>query len=224
MLPTLLVASTRLEISDFLTSDCLHVREKVFTVKSNNNVQVLITGMGIANMTLQLSRFLSGHKVERAINIGFCGSFDDAIQLGTILDIKSDTFAEMGVLNDDNQILSFDNFITDENLLANLNTCVKPTQYAAFSQFSFPRVNAVTVSSCTNNTHRANMMMQNFAAQVESMEGAAFFLTCNAYHIACAQFRTVSNHIPGRSPDRWDIENARKATCELASALCFHET
>ncbi len=220
MLPLLLVVSTKLEIKDFLQSFCTPFSDNVYSYKNEGKAEILITGIGMTNMSLHLSRYLSEKQVKRAINIGFCGSFEEYLQLGDITEVTIDTFAEIGVAEENNRITPFEYYFKNPYILESLYTEVKPLEQAVILQSEFLAVRAVTVNSCTNNAQRAEMMKKQFKAQVESMEGAAFFLTCNSYRIPCAQFRTVSNHIPGRTPDRWNIEKALKSTGELAEKLC----
>jgi futalosine hydrolase len=216
----LLVVSTEFEIQPFLDDQCILTGSNVYTLKSNSSCDVMITGIGIANMTLQLSRYLSFHKVNQALNVGFCGSFQEDLELGKPVSIESDVFAELGVLNEQNDIIPFEEMKIGKNILKDMNLFVRAELPIVNSMLHFQVVRGITVSACTNNDFRAQMMKKRYSAQVESMEGAAFFLTCNSYGVACSQIRAVSNHIPGRAPDRWNVEKAQQALCRIAGEVC----
>lgn len=211
----LIVASTETEIQDFLDSKCIQSSHNQFHHQHINHIRVLITGIGMVCMTLQLSRFLTENHITQAINIGFTGSFDQKIQLGSLVNVQNDVFAEIGVSDENEEIVPFDRLIQNENLLKHLSTFVKPQMTIQKVNEEFISVNGITVNTCTGDIRRAEYMMTEFGAQVESMEGAAFFLTCNSFKIPCVQIRAVSNHIPGRSPDKWNTGLAQKNISEF---------
>jgi len=215
----LIVVSTAFEIEDFLLEHCIQTSENLFAVKNNSSCEILITGIGIANMGLQLSRYLSNSKPEKAINLGFCGSFNNTHNHGTILNVTADCFAELGVENEDGFIMGFEEIIDNPALLQNLNKEVVPYLEAEFQFFAYPQVRGITVQTCTNTEKRALFMMSTFHSDVESMEGAAFFLTCNSYQIPSKQFRAVSNIIPGREPHKWNVKTAKASLHRLCNLL-----
>jgi futalosine hydrolase len=47
-------------------------------------------------------------------------------------------------------------------------------------------------------------------AQIESMEGAAFFYACRQMEVPCMQIRAVSNYVEKRNRDAWQIGLAIK--------------
>ena len=103
----LIAVSTKFEIQDFLDKHCTQIKPDYFQLNNNINIAVLITGIGIANTCLNLSRFLSEYKVGKAINIGFCGAFSEKHKYGSLLKIEQDCFAELGVYNEKHEIESF---------------------------------------------------------------------------------------------------------------------
>ena len=214
----LIVASTEFEIEDFLTEHCKEISQTLFEVNNNKNIRILITGMGIANCTLNLSKYLSQQTPDSAINIGFCGSFTPELKLGSMLSVNIDCFAELGIANENSTITPFQTIIKNPKMLISLNACVKPKQKTEFGQIT-KVCRGVTVNSCTGTQQRADFFINNFMAETESMEGAAFVLTCNSYNIPCAQIRAVSNHIPGRQPERWDISKAKTSLQQFLSEI-----
>jgi futalosine hydrolase len=208
MTKTLIVAATSFEIENYIQLSCEQIENNIF---SNEHFVILITGMGISNTVLKMSMFLNTNQISSAVNIGFCGSFSNKHQLSSMVHITKDCYPEMGVISRINIIESFDEITKNQVLLNNLHQHVSPKLNLNFPLFiNLPSVHGITVLSCTNNEKRAEFFKQRFYAEVESMEGAAFFQTCNAFGVASAQVRVVSNLIPGRSKKRWDIENSKK--------------
>jgi futalosine hydrolase len=215
----LIVVSTTFEIEEFLSESCIQSNNNLFAVADNSNIEILITGIGIANMGLQLSRYLSSNMTEKAINLGFCGSFYDQHKLGTLLDVNADSFAELGVESDDGLIMGFEEIIDNTSLLKNLNKDVEPYAVADLQIPEYQHVKGITVQTCTNSEKRALFMKSTFHSEVESMEGAAFFLTCNAYEIPSKQIRSISNIIPGREPHKWNVKTAKASLNRLCNLL-----
>lgn len=217
----LFAASTESEIQDFIDSSCRQISAQQYCHNKFNDIIVLITGIGMVRMTLQLSRFLTANNVIQSINVGFCGSFEQKIPLGSLVHVRKDVFAETGVSDNENYIIPFDQLIRDEKLLKHLYYFVEPQQ-GIQNMTDYPdSVNGITVNTCTGDLGRAEFMINQFDAQTESMEGAAFFMTCNSYNIPCAQIRAVSNLIPGRSPERWNIGKAQTTLSDFLDRLVF---
>ncbi|MNH40683.1 Futalosine hydrolase [compost metagenome] len=49
-----------------------------------------------------------------------------------------------------------------------------------------------------------------FPAEVESMEGAAFFYVCLSEGVKCVQLRSISNYVERRNRESWNIPLAIK--------------
>ncbi len=214
MINKLIVVSTTLEIRDFLENHCVLLSENIYDIKDTNH-KLLVCGIGIANMAVRLSHFLSENKIQSALNIGFCGSFDNQNALGNLVNVAHDCFAELGIMNNNGIPEPFEKHINNADLLNHLNKFVEPENTFSNQQTDVIKVKGVTVSSCTNSHERADFFRNNFEAQTESMEGAAFFLTCNQWNVPCLQLRAISNHIPGRSPEQWNTKLAQKTISEF---------
>ncbi len=209
MTDMLIVCSTEFEISDFLSEQCGRISPFLFQLNDNQSVKILISGIGIANCTLRLTQFFSGDIPKKAINTGLCGSFSPDLPPGTGVRIQNDCFAELGIELKDHSISCFENVITNSEMLSSLNMYVKPDSEISTAN-SLPTGNGITVSTCTGTQTRADFLKKTFQADTESMEGAAFFLCCNEFHVPCAQIRVVSNLIPGREAERWNVSLAKK--------------
>jgi futalosine hydrolase len=71
------------------------------------------------------------------------------------------------------------------------------------------------VKSITSNTIRGNVesiarIRRIAEADLESMEGAAFFFACFSERVPCLQVRSISNFIEERDKSRWNLELALK--------------
>ncbi len=68
----------------------------------------------------------------------------------------------------------------------------------------FPDIKAVTSNTVSRSGH------ESLLAQIENMEGAALFATCQVMGAECAQIRAISNRV-GASFEEWKIAEALEA-------------
>ncbi|MBQ8307614.1 MAG: hypothetical protein IJX56_02285 [Alistipes sp.] len=59
-------------------------------------------------------------------------------------------------------------------------------------------------------------------AEVEQMEGAAFFAVCEAFEVEAAQIRAISNYV-GEPREEWCFAEAVENLAEILSGLNFEE-
>jgi len=202
----LIVSATEFELGNFIRNNCKEINSNLFQCYDNQYIRVLVTGIGMVNMTLELSHYFSENKVDKAINIGFAGSFNNNFNFGSIVNVYEDCFAEMGVINEDNTISKLFNQEIINNEYSGFIKCKNPISDNIFN--SFPLVKGITVNSCTNNIQRMDFFKNNIKGQIESMEGASFIKTCNHYNVKCIQLRSISNIIGNNAQNNWDIKKA----------------
>lgn len=209
---TLIVASTQLEVNKYLNSNCIRTEQKnVFVNKLNNNIIVLITGIGILNMASELSLFLEKNKdIKYVFNIGIGGSFDTNVNFGQLYIIMQESLPEIGILNKIDEISEFQIELFDYSPI--VSSEIKNLSALSLELFSnlskLPTCSALTVNSCTNNIERAEFFKNKFSTLIESMEGYAFFEVCSKFELNYYQIRAISNYIPQTKIADWDMKSA----------------
>ncbi len=164
-----------------------------------NQVDTLITGVGMVATTHALTRELQDKTYDLAINIGLAGSFDRNIQIGEIVRVTEDIFSELGA-EDDNNFLSLKEMgLEGTDIFINLDENENPL----FS--SFRKVRAITVNTVHGNENSIAKIHKRLHPQIETMEGAAFFYVCGKENIPALQLRSISNYVEKRNKDAWDI-------------------
>jgi futalosine hydrolase len=183
---------------------------KIFKNKSdieNSNSEILITGVGMVATAFALGKHLAANKYDLAINFGIAGSFDRDIELGELVEINRDTFAELGA-EDDAEFLPIEEMGFGEatfypsKKLADL--------YNLFNNFNLKTAAAITVNTVHGNETSIKNVAERLNPQIESMEGAAFFYACREMNVPCLQIRAVSNYVEKRNRDNWKIGLAIK--------------
>jgi len=68
---------------------------------AQHEIEVLTTGVGMVATAAWCSRALSRTQYDAAFNFGICGSFDPILELGQVVHVVSDRFAELGAEDDE---------------------------------------------------------------------------------------------------------------------------
>jgi len=196
----LIVSATVLEIAPFL--DELHIPREVVTFSSHlykqHQIDILITGVGIAHTSYYLGKHLSD-KYDLVINAGICGSFTNKISIGEVVRIDEDCFADLGAEDDEN-FLSLEELNLPGTYYIKNSTVFKHTYL-----HQLQNVKGATVNTTHGNTKSIEKFITHTKADVESMEGAAFLFACNQSKIKCIQLRAISNYVEKRDRNQWNI-------------------
>lgn len=174
----LIVVATNFEI----TSDKLKIHP------------VLVTGIGMVNTSINLTRELSKNRYDLVINMGIAGSFKDSINIGDVVEITEDSFSEIGFENS-NQFNKFSEFDIKTSFTVNPKSSLK-------------RVKSITVNTVHGNAQSISEIVERENTDIESMEGAAVFNVCEDFNTNCIQIRSISNKVEARNKDNWDIKTA----------------
>lgn len=165
-------------------------------------VDVAITGAGMVNTAFCMGQLI-GRKYDGALNAGICGSFRDDIKIGDVVNVTSDCFSDFGA-QDGNGFLSISQInLGQEHVIPAMS--LKDKTLADLKP-----AKGITVNTVHGNENAIQSVVSRLAPDVESMEGAAFLMACNAYKWPCAQIRAVSNKVEKRDRSKWDIPLAIK--------------
>jgi futalosine hydrolase len=184
------------------------------------DVHFLQTGIGLTNTALHLGHYLQLMQKERqpdeshlVLHAGIAGSYRRDIPLCSVGTIISETFADLGAEMADG---SFEDFFkmglmaTDEAPFEQGRIWNK-----AASEFAFlPQWNGLSVQRVSGTQPTIDAIRQRYPfGDVESMEGAAFFQTCQFYGVQHLAIRSISNYVEVRNRSSWRIAEAIDALC-----------
>ena len=190
-----------LRFSDYDCDQCANINPELKKIYNGLDISILITGAGMVPTAFALGKHLAKNTYDLAINIGIAGSFDRDIALGEVVEITQDTFAELGA--EDNEV-----FITIDEL--GFGKSSFSSTYPFPAKFNLKKTAAITVNTVHGNEASIKKLSSRVNAQIESMEGAAFFYACAAAGVPCMQIRAVSNYVEKRNRDTWQIGLAIK--------------
>ena len=205
----LLVSATKLEV-DSLIRNCKKVQgnPRLFGGRiGKHSVDVLVTGVGMTATAFHLGRSLS-KEYDLAINAGVAGSFDRSIDLGTVVNVVSDAFADLGA-EDGERFLSLKEMGLGQTPSPKFQA-QSPKLKGKGQNFmrGLRKVKGITVNTVHGNPSSIKKVVRKFAPDVESMEGAAFFFACGEFEIPYVQIRAISNYVERRNRKNWKLELA----------------
>jgi futalosine hydrolase len=157
-----------------------------------NDCKVLITGMGMVNTSIQITKEFLQEKYDLVINMGVAGSFSKDYVIGDVVEVVEDNFSELG-FEDGNDFGQFSDFVTKYNVAAKTN---------------LQKVIGITVNTVHGNEQSIAGIVNRLNPDVESMEGAAVFRICNEFIVPCMQIRAISNIVEKRNKANWNMSLA----------------
>ncbi len=195
---TLLIAATFEELSGLYD----HFKWPKESFVQTDNIDILISGVGMTATAFALGQHLPGH-YDLVLNLGIAGAFDRDLDLGEVVNITQDTFAEMGA-EDRANFLSIEELGFGQSKYANWD------MYCFLELDELRWVKGITVNTVHGNTASIAEVIKRLNPETESMEGAAVFYACAQLAIPCLQVRAISNYVEERNKDSWKIGRAIK--------------
>ena len=207
----LLIAATKFEIAPFLAD--------------NKGVEVLITGVGVPATMYYLQKKLQQKETDFVIQAGISGSFNNDSNLGDVILVKQDVFADIGIEENENFKTIFDYGFADKNTFPyNDGWLINPNKLIPLSRLS--TVKAVTINKVSDSQLQKKQIIKKFAPEIETMEGAACHYVCLQENIPFIQLRSISNFVGERDKSKWvmkaAIANLNIALTELINTVLLH--
>ena len=180
----------------------------------------LITGVGSPVTVYNLLKKIASKKYDFILQVGVAGSFDKFFNLGDVVFVKSDCFADLGAIENKKFHSIFDlnfnglnEFPFKKGMLEN--------QFKI--QLSLKDAKGITVNCLTDEKEQIGILQIKYQANVESMEGAALHFVCLQEGIPFLQIRGISNFVGERDKSKWAlksaIENSNNAALQILKSM-----
>ena len=208
----LLVCATELEMRPFRElADGMH------------GADYLITGVGLVETTLALSKYLGTDlsEISNVINFGIAGAYmDSGAGLLDICVARKEVLGDLGICFHDH-LEPFDESILPVRTRFDLNTQLLSSAVKILDQngIRFREGTFVTVNSATGTTGRGEYLRDTHHALCENMEGAAVARVCLEYSIPCLEIRCISNMVEDRDTSKWQLTEACRTCAETVSKV-----
>ena len=202
----LIVAATWLEVK-MLTDEFELVHETTHLLKKYSfddiEIDVLITGIGVAFTTFHLTSALTANNYNLVLNIGIAGSLTKELEIGEVVNVVTEEFGDLGIEKENEFLTLFDAGYMDAGEFPFDNGILKPVGLNGFTNLK--KVRGLTASKSHGRNTSISEIKTKFSAQIESMEGAAVFFVCNWQGVNCCQIRAISNYVEPRDTASWNI-------------------
>ena len=217
----LIVAASTLEIRFLLQNNFEQRSENLYSIYSYNvDIDLLITGVGATAMTYFLTTQLQKEEYNFALLVGIAGSYYKSIKIGDVVNVESERFADLGIVNTDSFTDLFDMKLAEENSFPFENRILKNYTLINNSAINqLPNVKGNTVQSIRPEVlHHIQK-----DTDIESMEGASFAFVCAQKPVPYAHLRSISNIVGQQDKNLWNIplaiENMERVLKKVLSDL-----
>ncbi|MCC7465620.1 MAG: futalosine hydrolase [Saprospiraceae bacterium] len=213
----LIVAATPFEIAPLKTWIDAQFQQKTDSVYQNGSltVQLLVTGVGVTATAFHLGWLLSREKPDWVINAGIAGAFSPNLPLGTVVQVVQERFGDLGVEESDGRFTDVEEMgLWPYALMSNPHPPLP----------SLTTCKGLTVHKVHGSTASIELIRTKYPdAEVESMEGAAFFYACLAAGAHFAEIRSISNRVEPRNREAWElplaINNLNKVLIQILETI-----
>ncbi len=208
----LIVSATILESKNLIKLfDLKQVSNNLYTKKiKKNSLNILISGIGLSFTTYALSKALFKKKYDLVINTGIAGSFNKNIDIGDVVQVVSERFADLGIRDKNSFIDIFEAGFLNANEYPFENTELKSSNIENSVLKKIKQVKGISVNTTSGNQSEIIQLQKKYNPDIESMEGAAVFYVCHKENIPVLEIRSISNYVEERNKSKWNIPLAIK--------------
>lgn len=217
----LIVAATEPEIAplvQYLQEQWTAVNTRHFQ-RDDTEVHLLVTGIGTMATAFSLGVVLGSVAPDLVLNVGIAGAFDRSLPLGAVVHVVTETCADLAIEQADGSLQD----LFDTGLLApnqppfTHKKLLDPRGPGA--QF-LPKVHGLTVNKVHGYEPSIAAVQARYPeAQVETMEGAAFFYACLVAEKPFVAVRGISNYVEKRNRAAWKIREAVEAVNQVVIGM-----
>ena len=168
-------------------------------------IDLLITGVGIPLSAYSFGKIFATRSYELAIQAGIAGALDQALEIGEVVQVTSESFGDLGIEEADGSFTSaLELGLINPNQPPFINGALLSPTTPDLPTF-LKQVQGTTVNRVHGNEHSISAFRKRTEAQVESMEGACFAYACLLEQQSFLQIRSISNYVESRNRENWDI-------------------
>jgi futalosine hydrolase len=212
----LVAAATAKEINPFIQS----LRNGQL---SKNNIDVLISGIGLTASTYHFTKQLKVKEYDLVIQAGVAGSFDRKIPPGAVVAVKQDAIADQSVIELKKLKTLFDLKLVPQDQHPHRKGWLVNPNIATLKKIKLKTVKGISVNQISTSKQMIKFYKNVFDPVTESMEGAALHYVCLMEKVPFVQIRAISNYIGERNKKKWDmndsINNLNQALKSIINSL-----
>jgi futalosine hydrolase len=201
------VAATKLELEPLLEKYNAQTNGKgLYT--TGDDLHFLVTGIGMLNTAANLMRYACLHDRDFYIDAGIAGAFNRNFAINSVCQVSSETYGDFGVEIDENFEDFFEmGFIDKSETVFEYGLC-KAVLSDFHSHIQLPKATSITVNRVHGNPQTIEMLQTKYKADIENMEGLAFYYVMQVMKKPSIEIRSISNYVEKRNKENWDIKGS----------------
>ncbi len=175
----------------------------------DNEISFLIAGIGSHSIAYRLTKILNENKFDFVINAGIAGAYNRKIKLTDVVFVEQEEFGDLGIDNNGVFTTLFEENFADPNTPPFTNGKLICPHKKYFSIIKHAKiVKSLTVGTVSGQNEKIKNLLDKFGADIENMEGAAFFYVCLLENVPFVEIRAISNFVEPRNKEKWEIMTA----------------
>ncbi len=194
----LVIAATPFEIQPLID----HLAGRQY---QNCQISTLVCGIGMMHTAYQLGRHFAASKPDLVIQAGIAGCFDHSWEMGKVVIIDREQLGDLGVEDDQAYKDLFDIQLWQPDQPPFTNRQLINTFEGVPHLPELQKASGVTINTVSGSERTRQLLLDKYAPEVESMEGAAFHYACLLEEIPFFQLRSISNYVEVRDKSKWKI-------------------
>lgn len=194
----LVIAATPFEIQPLID----HLAGRQYR---NCQISTLVCGIGMMHTAYQLGRHFAASKPDLVIQAGIAGCFNHSWEMGKVVVIDREQLGDLGVEDDQAYKDLFDIQLWQPDQPPFTNRQLINTFDGVPHLPELPKASGITINTVSGSERTRQLLLDKYAPEVESMEGAAFHYACLLEKIPFFQLRSISNYVEVRDKSKWKI-------------------
>lgn len=186
------------------------VAENGYYVNGTLRIFPLVAGVGsVSTMWSMVQWIMKNGKPDLAINAGIAGSFNSDLKTGEVVMPVNECFADLGIDDNDRFVTLFEAGLANPDEFPFTGGYIGP-DLKIINKLSpiLNSVKSITVNTASGSEAAIRRLRSKYDADIETMEGAAFFYICSQESIPFVAVRSISNTIEPRNRNNWNIDLA----------------
>lgn len=208
----LIVSATSFEIKpimDRLELDDVPIGKPMTTTLNEHQIVIMVTGVGMMHTAFSLAEILAVKKFDCVLQMGIAGAFDRNLHLGEVVNVISQGFADLGVMEDGEFYDMFDLDLMEDSGLFHDKVLFNSTA-GSQQHKSLREARGVSVNCVSGMQRQIDLIYRKYNPQIEVMEGVALHYACLRLKQAYAEIRAISNYVEVRDKATWETSKAVK--------------
>lgn len=186
----------------------------------NSAIEVIVGGVGIAQMAANTAVALSQHTYQAVVNVGIAGGFVEEAPVGSFVVANEIIAADLGA-ESEKGFLSLEELDLGVSRLACDQTVVERSVRSLEKlRLDVTEGAILTTTTVTGTASRAKLLKERFpTAKAEAMEGYGVLAAARLYNVPAFEWRSISNVVGPRDREKWKIKEALALLEQAAPAL-----